>query len=431
MIKRMIVLMALAAAIVGIGAGLSRGLRAVIEATAESGDAEMPTTTVRRGLVAITVPAKGELQGGGAESLTAPMAGVPELPITFLRDDGELVDAGGIVAEFDAGEQEYNLIEAEADLAEAEQQLLQAEAEGRVALEQARLLGATAEADLRIARLEIRKNEVLPAIQGRQNEIALERAENRHAQAVQDLEHREATTGASLDVRRAAVNEASTKADMARRTMADLTLRAETSGYVQLAENLNGLNVIFSGMELPHFQPGDTARPGQVLARIPDMSRWEVSAQITETDRAYLEVGQEVIVRPVATPEREFLGHISALGGSSGNAWNRTFNCRIALDQTAPDLRPGMSADILINVETLDDVLWIPSQSLFESGGGWYVYRQTPEGYLTDEVQLIRRTESQAVITGIDEGVTIALARPGVETGGGRRSDGPLGALSR
>ena len=184
-------------------------------------------------------------------------------------------------------------------------------------------------------------------------------------------------------------------------------------------------------MELPRFQPGDTARPGQVVARIPDMSRWEVSAQIPETDRAYLEVGQEVIVRPVATPEREFLGRISALGGSSGNAWNRTFNCRIALDQTAPDLRPGMSADILINVETLDDVLWIPSQALFESGGGWYVYRQTPEGYLTDEVQLIRRTESQAVITGIDEGVTIALARPGAETGGGRRSDGPLGALSR
>ena len=431
MIKRMIVLMALAAAIVGIGAGLSRGLRAVIEATAESGDAETPTTTVRRGLVAITVPAKGELQGGGAESLTAPMAGVPELPITFLPDDGELVDAGGIVAEFDAGEQEYNLIEAEADLAEAEQQLLQAEAEARVALEEARLLGATAEADLRIARLEIRKNEVLAAIQGRQNEIALERAENRHAQAVQDLEHREATAGASLDVRQAAVNEASTKADMARRTMADLTLRAETSGYVQLAENLNGLSFIFSGMELPRFQPGDTARPGQVVARIPDMSRWEVSAQIPETDRAYLEVGQEVIVRPVATPGREFLGRISALGGSSGNAWNRTFNCRIALDQTAPDLRPGMSADILINVETLGDVLWIPSQALFESGGGWYVYRQTPEGYLTDEVQLIRRTESQAVITGIDEGVTIALARPGVETGGGRQSDGPLGALSR
>ncbi len=245
MIKRIIVLMVVAAAIVGVGAGLSWGLRAVIETTAESGDAEIPTTTVRRGLVTITVPAKGELQGGGAESLTAPMAGVPELPITFLANDGELVDAGGVVAEFDAGEQEYNLIEAEADLAEAEQQLMQAEAEALVALEEARLLAATGEADLRIARLEIRKNEVLPAIQGRQNEIALERAENRYAQAGQDLEYREATTGASLDVRRAAVNEASTTADMARRTMADLTLRAETSGYVQLAENLNGLNVIF------------------------------------------------------------------------------------------------------------------------------------------------------------------------------------------
>jgi multidrug efflux pump subunit AcrA (membrane-fusion protein) len=431
MIKRTIALIAVAAAIIGAGAGLSRGLRAVIEATSAEDEAQVPTTTVRRGVVDITVPGKGELQGGGSESLMAPMAGVPELPITFLRAHGELVDAGDIIAEFDPGEQEYNLIEAAADLEEAQQRLLQAEADGRVALEEARLQAATAEADLRIAVLEMGKNEVLAAILQRQNAIALERAENRQAQAVRDLEHRESTSDASLDVRRAAVNEASAKADMARSTMADLTLRAETSGYIQLGENLNGLSFIYSGMQIPQFQLGDAVRPGQLVARIPDMSRWEVSAEIPETDRAYLEVGQEVIVRPAATPDREFLGHISSLGGSSGNAWERTFNCRIALDETAPDLRPGMSTDILINVEILDDVLWIPSQALFDSEGGWYVYRQTPDGYITHDVQLIRRTESQAVITGIDEGVAITLARPGIQTGISSRSDGPLGALSQ
>ena len=79
------------------------------------------------------------------------------------------MDAGDIIAEFDPGEQEYNLIEAAADLEEAQQRLLQAEADGRVALEEARLQAATAEADLRIAVLEMGKNEVLAAILQRQN----------------------------------------------------------------------------------------------------------------------------------------------------------------------------------------------------------------------------------------------------------------------
>jgi hypothetical protein len=181
-------------------------------------------------------------------------------------------------------------------------------------------------------------------------------------------------------------------------------------------------------MQLPTFQLGDVARPGQLIATIPDMSRWEVSAQIPETDRAFLETNQPAIVRPKAMPGREFRGHISLLGGSSGSSWNRTFNCRIALDEVHDDLRPGMTVDVVINVETIENALWIPSQAVFEREGRWFVYREAPEGYLTQEVTLERRTESQAVVSGIDEGVTIALAAPGQRTGTATAT-GPLGAL--
>ena len=427
--KRTIGLLVVAGAIVGAGFGVSRGLRALIEATAEAGDVGVPTTTVRKGEVAITVSARGELQGGGAVSLMVPMAGVAELPIIVLRNTGEFVEAGDVVAEFDASGQDYDLLEAEADLQEAEQRLIQAEAEAEVALEQAHLQAVTTQADLRIAELEQRENEFLGTVQQRQNEISFERARNRYEQAVLDLEHREATANAGIEVQRATVNEALTKARTARRTMADLTLRAPVSGYVQLGENTSGLSMIYSGMRIPTYQVGDVARPGQVVARIPDMSRWEVNAQIPETDRAFLVVGQEAIIRPKAMPGREFRGRISLLGGSSGSPWDRTFNCRIALDETDSELRPGMSVDIVINVETLEDVLWIPSQALFDREGRWFVYRETPEGYITHEVVLVRRTESQAIITGIDEGAAIALARPEQQNRTEPRPEGPLGAL--
>jgi RND family efflux transporter MFP subunit len=429
MIRRTIGLLVLAGAIIGAGFGIARGLRAVIDATSDASEGEVPTTMVRRADVAISVTARGELQGGGAMPLIVPRSGTAELPITFLRDTGELVEAGDVVAEFDSSGQQFALLEAEGDLEEARQRLLQAEAEARVALEQARLQVATTEADLRIAELNQRDNEFMGAIQQRQNEIALERARNRHEQAVEVLAHRDATAAAGIDTQQAAVREAQAKAETARRTMASLMLRAPASGYVELAPNTSGLSVIFTGMQIPTFQLGDTARPGQTLASIPDMSRWEVSTQIPETDRAFLAIGQPVIVRPKAMPGREFRGRVSLLGGATGSAWNRTFNCRIALLDADDSLRPGMSVDVVINVETLEDVVWIPSQAVFEREGRRFVYQQTPEGYITHDVMLVRRTDSQAVVTGIEEGATIALAEPGQRTQT-TTAGGPLGALS-
>jgi len=430
MIVKTIALLVVSAAIIAAGYGVGRGMRVAVDTLSEDDKGGVPTTTVRRTDVHIEVSTRGELQGGGAKPLIVPRAGVAELPITFLRNTGDLVSAGEVVATFDPSGQQYDLLEAEADLEEARQQQIKAEAEALVALEKARLEVKTSEADLKVSELDQLANQFLGTVDQRKKGIALEQARNRNAQAQVDLTHREAAKQTGVDVQRAGVKEAQAKVDRTRETIAGLTLRAPTSGYVQLAENTNGLNVLFYGMQIPTFQLGDSARPGQMVAQIPDLSGWEVSAQIPETDRAFLVTGQSAIVRPKAIPGREFKGHVSLLGGSAGSAWNRTFNCRIALDETDEGLRPGLSVDVVIRVETLSDVLWVPSQAVFEREGRWFVYRQAPEGYVSHPVTIVRRTESQAVVKGVDEGATIALAEPGRRTKN-TRANGPLGALGK
>jgi len=49
---------------------------------------------------------------------------------------------------------------------------------------------------------------------------------------------------------------------------------------------------------------------------------------------------------------------------------------------------------------------------LFESDGRAFVYLRTPQGFVSRDVQLVRRSESQAVITGILEGEQVALSSP-------------------
>ena len=76
-------------------------------------------------------------------------------------------------------------------------------------------------------------------------------------------------------------------------------------------------------------------------------------------------------------------------------------------------MRAGMSTRIVITTGMLPNVLWLPSQALFESDGRSFVYLRTPQGgFTTQDVKLVRRSESQVVITGANAGQVVALASP-------------------
>ena len=417
----------------GAAAGIAWGVRHFLDTVREETSKTIPTTTVRKGQVVITVSARGEVQGGTSEMLTVPMAGSGDIPVTFLRGMGELVNPGDVVAELDTTQQEYNLREAEADFAEAEQKVLQAELEAKAALEESRLATITTAYDVQLAEWEIRKNPILAANIGRQNEISLEAARNRQAQAERDYKNLQQTQGAGLDIQRANANKFKLLADNARKIIDSMVLRAKTSGYVYLQTNTAGLTVVFSGMVLPTFQVGDMARAGQTIALIPDMSTWEVSASVPEVDRGYLMVGQPVSVQPAALGGRELKGHVKILGGTTGSAWNRRFSSRIQLDEIDPALRPGMTANVLITVETLKDVLWVPSQAVFESDGRAFLYAQSPEGFARRDITVLRRGESQTVITGLDEGQVVALSAPGQQdkSAASSKQNGVMKALTK
>jgi HlyD family secretion protein len=413
-----------------LGAAAWTTVRLVRAATAST-LAETPTTRVKRGKVVISVAARGELQGGNSEMLVTPMTGTDSLAITDLREPGELVEAGDVIVQFDTTQQEYNLREAEADLAEAEQQVIQAKAIAESTDEESAYTLASAESDVKLAELEVRRNPILPAINARQNLIALEQAKNRQRQAEQDVQNKKTTQAAAVAMQAAALNKAKVTAATARKVIESMTLRCKSSGYVNIQNNTSNMMMIYSGMQVQAFQIGDTSRPGLAVAQIPDLKSWEVSAQIGELDRGHLSVGQPVAISVVALPGKSFPGHIKLIGGTTGMPWNRRFECRIGLDRPAPELRPGETSNMVITVETLENVTWIPSQALFESDSRKFVYMRTPKGFLPHDVTLVRTSESQAVITGIDEGAVVAMSNPDQQNKSASQSGGAMKALQK
>jgi multidrug efflux pump subunit AcrA (membrane-fusion protein) len=391
---------------------------------------DQPVTKVKRGNVTITVSARGELQGGNSEMLVAPMVASDSLTITELRTSGEVVEAGDTVIEFDSTPQEFNMREAEADQAEAEQQVVQAQATSESTQEETQYAALQAESDVKLAKLEQRRNPLLAPIVARQNDIAVEAAENRLRQAQQDLQNKKANSEAGIAIQQAALNRAKVTVETTRKMIESMTVKAKSPGYVSILVNSN-LNFFSWGMQLPPFQVGDTVRPGMAVAQIPDMHNWEVSANVGELDRGHLSVGQKVSVAVVALAGKSFPGHIKNLGGTAGPDWDRRFETKIALDQSGPDLRPGMSSNLVITAETLDNVLWVPSQALYEADGRSFVYLESPAGFMPHDVTLVKRSESQAVITGVKEGDVVALSNPDQSKPSAKPSSGAMKALEK
>jgi HlyD family secretion protein len=418
-------------AVLAVVGALAWGAIRVVRATTATIALELPTTRVKKGSVTLTVAARGELQGGNSEMLTAPMIGGGDMAITSLREPGELVSPGDVVVQFDTTEQDFKLKEAEADLAEAQQQVIKAEADSLATDEESQYAMLSAQSDVKLAEIELRRNPTISAIAARQNEILLEAARNRQRQTTQDLANKKTTSSAGVAIQKAQENKARVMADIARKNIENMTLKAKTGGYVNVQQNTNQ-NMMYWGMQLPPFQLGDTASGGMAVAQIPDLKSWEVSANVGELDRGHLTVGQKVTIRVVALAGKEFSGKVKNIGGTTGSPWDRRFEARISLDQAAPELRPGMTSNMVITLETLDNVLWIPSQALFESDGRTFVYARGPNGFVPHDVTLVKRSESQAVITGIKEGETVAMSNPDQQLKTGTtQQTGAMKALSK
>lgn len=381
-----------------------------------SAPSTVPTTSVKRGNVVFTVTAKGELQGGNSEMLAAPMTGGGDMTITYLRTAGEVVKTGDTVAQFDTTDQDFKLKEAEADLAEAEQQVIQAQAASQAKEEEARYDLLQAKADLRQAELEARRNPLLAAITAKQNDLAVDAARDHLRQLEHDIANQQATNAAAIAIQEAARNKAKVQADTARRNIESMTLKAHSDGYVSIQPNTNG-NFMFFGMQLPALQIGDSVRAGMAVAQIPDLKNWEAVARIGELDRGHLAGKQTAGITVVALPGKTYHGHIKNIGGTTGPPWDRHFDCKIALEDPSPDLRPGMSANVVITTEVIPNTLWLPSQAVFESDGRAFVYVMSPSGFTPQDVKVVRRSESQVALTGLSEGQLVAMANPGEQAG--------------
>ncbi|MBT8147243.1 MAG: HlyD family efflux transporter periplasmic adaptor subunit [Gammaproteobacteria bacterium] len=147
------------------------------------------------------------------------------------------------------------------------------------------------------------------------------------------------------------------------------TIRAVRPGLVVYGgSNQNSSRYRSSSQEA--IQEGATVRERQAILTIPDMREMAVNVNIHESAVQRVAVGQRVNVSIDAFPDESLTGVVSkvAVVADSANAFMnpdlKVYPTTVKIDGTHSWLRPGMSAQVEILVDRLENVVYVPIQAV-------------------------------------------------------------------
>lgn len=115
---------------------------------------------------------------------------------------------------------------------------------------------------------------------------------------------------------------------------------------------------------------GTLNNPGTVLLTISDLSQIEAEVLVDETEVVYVKVGQPAKVTLDAHPDTTFRGVVTEVGNSAVRSQlglgqtSVDFEVVVAVKDSIPNVRPGLSANVDIEVATVKDALSVPIQCL-------------------------------------------------------------------
>ena len=193
---------------------------------------------------------------------------------------------------------------------------------------------------------------------------------------------------------------------------------------------------------------GDTSG-GKQCMQIADLSKMKVTVQVGEKDIAKIAVGQSANVTYPAFPDIVSQGTVTAIASvansdaANGGGGSVTFNVDILIEAPDSRLKPGMTAEVSVVTEQLDDVVMVPTMALMtEDGEHYYVNVATDdEGKETRRVKVtvVTQNDNDAVVgktqvkrddqgNEINPNVPVTKLRDGdtivMDTGTGMTADG-------
>lgn len=284
---------------------------------------EYETAAVRRGNLAVTVTATGNLEPTNQVEVGIEVSGTIR---TVEVDYNDRVTVGQVLARLDTTKLEAQVQQSQAALASARARVLQAQA-------------SVEEAKAQLARLT-RVRELSGGKVPSQNEM----------------------DSATATLARARADEASAKAVVAQ-TQATLDADRTNLSKAVIRSPINGVVLTRS------VEPGQTVAASFqapvlfVLAE--DLAQMELQVDVDEADVGQVKAGQQATFTVDAYPDRAFPAGITRVNYGSQTAEGVvTYQAVLRVENADLSLRPGMTATATITVNRVENALLVPNAAL-------------------------------------------------------------------
>ena len=355
------------------------------------------TGTVQRGEMVRRVRGPGTLVPEEVRWIPARTEGRVE---EILTKPGVEVTPDTIIVELANPELEQELEDAELALASAgsEYENLRAQLDSELLEREAILAGVRA--DLEAARLQtdadaaLQEEGLIPEINYKRSELQssqlaeqLEIEHKRYAKAKQSVEAR-------LAARRSQVAQTQALYQLRRSQLASLSVRAGIRGVLQ---------------EVP-VEVGQQVQPGETLARVARPDTLMAELQIPETQAKDVTVGQSA---EIDTRNGVVAGQVIRVDPAVQNGY-----VQVDVDlvgELPKGARPDLSVDGTIQIERLDDVLYVNRPAYGETGSTIQLFKVVDGGdrAVRVDVALGRASVNTIeVVSGLEEGDEVILSDP-------------------
>jgi len=307
----------------------------------ETGTMVTVETIQKRDLEAI-VSASGKIEPKKTVNISAQTMGrVTRLGV----QEGDRVKAGQFLLQIDP-------VNAEA----AVRRDVAAVAGAETSLEQSRVGMQSAQADLDVARQNLKRQQELWSA-GLTTRETLERTQAEVEVRESEIKEREQ----EIKTRETQLRQQQAGLSASRHTLAQVRFDAPFDGVVTRRNVEEGENVVIGTMN----------NAGTVLLTVADMSEIEAEVEVDETDVPFVQMGQPAKIEIDAIPGRVFTGHVTEIGNSpiqtAGAGTTRTatnFKVTITIDGQIPEVRPGFTCTAEITTATKQQVIAVPIQSM-------------------------------------------------------------------
>ncbi len=350
--------------------------------------------TVKRGRMLRDVRGQGTLVSEDLRWIPATTTGRVE---RILLRPGTQVAADSVILQLSNPSLEQELEDARLKLKAAESGLTSL----RVQLEdeelQQRASAATIEADYKKAAMQADVNEQLSAqrlvsdLVLKQSKLDAEQLAVRNRIAQQQLAHAAESKSARLAERESQVDQA----------RAFMMLKAREVDALRVRPGVDGI------LQIVPVDVGQQVMPGTNLARVVNPARLMAEVKVPETQARDVQVGQRATID---THNGLVNGRVTRIDPSVQNG---TVTVDVALDGALPaGSRPDLSVDGTIELERLDNVLYVGRPAFGDENTSTTLFRLQPDGNAVRVQVKFGRSSVNAleILSGIGEGDQVVLS---------------------